>query len=347
MSSGQIFVGGTGRSGTTIMGEVLGTHPEIHTYMRELRFVTDPDGLSTLCNALTTNFSPPQARAAVDRFEDFMLKQLTNPSRRPYLGFDFKRTFGPEYTRLVEEFLDRIATKPQKLGDYHLAGGPLENAIAPVARLIERIANTKRKPKIFAPLFPKKRLFLSPRNEVRDGNYFAERAELCKIIGEFVDSLLTEGMAKTGKSIWCEQTPINAMHASFINEIFPKSHMIFMRRDPRGIFASFLNQRWAPDDPKQSLAFLKNLFARWEAEKAILDARGANYLIVRVEELAADPESELARIAAYLGLENVFFGRNLLDAKKLQSWRKQIHPNTLALAEEGLAHEIETQGYGN
>jgi len=58
MSERQIFIGGTGRSGTTVMAEVLGTHPQIHTYMRELRFVTDPDGLATLCNALTGNFSP-------------------------------------------------------------------------------------------------------------------------------------------------------------------------------------------------------------------------------------------------------------------------------------------------
>ena len=347
MSKGQIFIGGTGRSGTTIMGEVLGTHAEIHTYMRELRFVTDPDGLATLCNSLTTNFSPPQARAAVERFADFMLKQLTDPLRRPYLGFDFKRTFGPEYTQLVEEFLDRIATKPHKAGDYHLAGGSLENAIAPAARLIERIANTKRKPSIVAPLFPKKRLFLSPRDKVRDGHYFAERSQLCRLIGEFVDTLLTLGMAKTGKSIWCEQTPINAMHASFINEIMPDSRMIFARRDPRGIFASFLNQRWSPDDPKQSLAFLKNLYARWEAEKAILDARGAVYLIVRVEDLAADPESELARIATCLGVENAFSGRTLLDATKLQSWRKHIQRDALALAEEGLAKEIEEQGYAD
>jgi hypothetical protein len=46
---GQIFTGGTGRSGTTIVGEMLGHHPDIwFTNPPELRFITDEDGLLDL-----------------------------------------------------------------------------------------------------------------------------------------------------------------------------------------------------------------------------------------------------------------------------------------------------------
>jgi hypothetical protein len=46
---GQIFTGGTGRSGTTIVGELLGNHPDIwFTNPPELRFLTDEGGLLDL-----------------------------------------------------------------------------------------------------------------------------------------------------------------------------------------------------------------------------------------------------------------------------------------------------------
>lgn len=54
-----IFVGGTGRSGTTIIGRLLDQHPEIAlTHPPELHFVTDEDGLVEV--VLTTRRQPPE-----------------------------------------------------------------------------------------------------------------------------------------------------------------------------------------------------------------------------------------------------------------------------------------------
>jgi hypothetical protein len=44
-----IFVGGTGRSGTTVIGKFLGQHPTVvATLPKEVRFITDPGGLIEL-----------------------------------------------------------------------------------------------------------------------------------------------------------------------------------------------------------------------------------------------------------------------------------------------------------
>jgi hypothetical protein len=40
-----IFIGGTGRSGTTILGRLLGAHPDYETIPVEARFHSSPDGL--------------------------------------------------------------------------------------------------------------------------------------------------------------------------------------------------------------------------------------------------------------------------------------------------------------
>jgi hypothetical protein len=46
---GQVFTGGTGRSGTTILGAMLGNHPDVwSTLPREIRFLTDNGGLLDL-----------------------------------------------------------------------------------------------------------------------------------------------------------------------------------------------------------------------------------------------------------------------------------------------------------
>lgn len=46
--SGPIFVGGTGRSGTTITARALGSHSRIHMIPIEVRFIVDPGGLCDL-----------------------------------------------------------------------------------------------------------------------------------------------------------------------------------------------------------------------------------------------------------------------------------------------------------
>ena len=49
-----IFVGGTGRSGTHIVAELLGTHPRLHAIPIECRFHANPKGLSEVVTGAAT-----------------------------------------------------------------------------------------------------------------------------------------------------------------------------------------------------------------------------------------------------------------------------------------------------
>lgn len=54
MTMRYVFVGGTGRSGTTIVARILGAHPDLHTIPIEVRFLVDPNGLLDLAAGRTT-----------------------------------------------------------------------------------------------------------------------------------------------------------------------------------------------------------------------------------------------------------------------------------------------------
>jgi hypothetical protein len=80
-----VFVGGTGRSGTTVMARLLGAHPALHNIHVEVRFINDPGGLCDLAAARTTYY-------------DF---------RRKMLRGWFYRDVGNGETRGVHRLLDR------------------------------------------------------------------------------------------------------------------------------------------------------------------------------------------------------------------------------------------------
>ena len=79
----MIFIGGTGRSGTTVLTKILGRHPDLYMFPTEIRFIPDPDGLVSLKSALVDNWSYFQADLAIERFGALM-RMLSKPYSSRY-----------------------------------------------------------------------------------------------------------------------------------------------------------------------------------------------------------------------------------------------------------------------
>ncbi len=96
----RVFIAGTGRSGTTRLAQVLGSHPEVFAWPFETRFLIDPDGLADLVHWLHERFDYFHANAAIHRFRDLMFCSILKPMLRVLPEEQYRET--------VEEFLDQL-----------------------------------------------------------------------------------------------------------------------------------------------------------------------------------------------------------------------------------------------
>ena len=116
-----VFVGGTGRSGTTITGRLLGAHPSYHVIATEVRFLTEHGGLCDLVNGKTD----------LGTFDARMRSR----------GFDPSEETGPHVVlgqAAIEAALDRLA--------HDLPIDPVAAGAAFTHRLLDPIAAAAGKP---------------------------------------------------------------------------------------------------------------------------------------------------------------------------------------------------------
>lgn len=94
-----------------------------------------------------------------------------------------------------------------------------------------------------------------------------------------------------------EKSPVNLLRARLYQQLFPACQFVFVLRHPLAV---------ARATAKWSDAGEAALLAHWEAAHAALIEdlpRLHNWMVLRLEDLCADPERELARAFAFLRLD--------------------------------------------
>ena len=96
-----------------------------------------------------------------------------------------------------------------------------------------------------------------------------------------------------------EKSPVNLLRARLYQQLFPACQFVFVLRDPVAVARA--TAKWSGDGEAA-------LIAHWEAAHAALLEdlpRLHNWMVVRLEDLGAAPERELARLFAFLRLARV------------------------------------------
>lgn len=329
----KIFIGGTGRSGTTILLHGLYRHPQLYAVPFETKFLSAAGGLGDLVDALTTRYSIEAAASALEQFDHLMRFLLTDRERAVGSEFHMLEIFGEEnYYRALNEFVDRVTriafVEHYPTGRFGVRSYPSE----PVGA----------------------HRFL--------GRYFPDRSELLAICRDFVDRLFSQKAAQQGKSGWVEKTPANLMRLEFLQELYPEATFIHIKRDPRGVVYSQMRQRWAPSDLRGAAWYMVDTYRAWLDRREHLGLDKRRYLEITLEDFVANPLAVLNRITDAAGIET--YSAELateigavmsrywdcpLDSPaveaKLNPWRHELSIDELAWLNQTLGDYIVAMGF--
>jgi hypothetical protein len=155
-----------------------------------------------------------------------------------------------------------------------------------------------------------------------------------------VDALYKHFAAKQGKTRWGDKSPINTQHVGALATAFPTAQFVHIIRDGRDAAQSF-HRRWGYD-PLHTITRWKRTVAAGREQGHVLG--GDRYLEVRYEALTTNPNSEMQRICAFLGLqfdESVLHSSmRYMDPANKQAETGRIVPNSAKWREYFSAEKI-------
>jgi hypothetical protein len=318
-------IGGSGRSGTTILKVIFSTHPDV-AQVPEYRFSIDPDGLVDYYTGFESGWSPYLADSRLKRLES-LLRDIGQHKRvaravaflfnRYSLERHFSRCLVPRYAGIAFErhcpdYFTHVERLIRELEEFNYAGQ--WNG---------------------SELFSRRKMHFTSRKS---------RQELRSILGGFWRDVIRSTCVYQKKSIFVEDNTWSILWFDKILELLPEARLVHVVRDPRDIVASYTKMRWAPDNPLHAARWYKGVINEWFSIKERLD--NDKYLVIKLEDLVEQPVAILQRVCAFWGVP---WNDGLLntDLSKSHSgrWKTDLSDIDGRMVTEELGAELEQLGY--
>jgi len=319
-----IFVGGTGRSGTTAVFQAIATGRGFVSAAPELRVHIDPKGALDLLDAMSDNWSPYQADSAIHEFASLMrtcrrsnramaglariFGQYIPISPWRYAGLSLGSHFGySTYDRKLQELVSALTLGVSK----GFWAGTRSFSTRPI------IYETK-------PL---------------------QRNHAARVIGEFFNNLYSS-ISGQYDLYWIESSPYSIIHADKLLELFPNAKFIHVVRFPLDVVASYLRMHWGGTDAKLVASRLAHIHERWQIVRKKIP--GSSYLEVRLEDIADDTNSSWKRITGFLDRgDDYCFDSKLIrpDALNRNRWQHDLTEQSITDAYRILRTVIDEYDY--
>ena len=335
----RVFVGGTGRSGTTIFSRWLGSNQQMKRVPQESRFIVDSGGMIDLYENLTESYSHDRARVSVRRFFRLMEHEMVSKWSSPYVGFDFDRLFAKSYRPAIKELRDAIIIGSYQGSDFH--SGPRISRRLDTARrrlLRSRVARPVR------IVFPSRFTQDIPIEEILVCRKFS-REELAPVLARFIDALFGEIAKLDDSEGWCEDTPANALHVAFLLSLFPESKHIHMTRNPYGVAHSYTQRDWAPSDFRLSVKLLAEIYKQIiSVHESLSETHRKQVKTVQIESLAR--EEKQREICDWIGVDpDQFNGSVSIRQIEVDKERANLSPEEVSYVDQHLGFASTYFGY--
>ncbi len=337
----KIFIGGTGRSGTTIISSLLGSHKEIFKIPTESRFIIDKGGMIDVFHSLTDRYSIDQSRMALKEFNDLMTIKLTSRLTAPYIGFDFHELFDKDtYNKHFNGLFNQLKCGEFVGSDFHseenlkfmqvLLGNNFGMFIKNYRRVLNKIKKENN--------WPKEKMYI--------GKYFNDDNDLLYLMSKYINDLFFGLASKNKKYNWCEDTPANILNLNFLSRLFPDAYFIHVIRNPIGVAASMKNRFWAPNNFSDIVIYLSNIYEKLIDIQKIAQKDNINFIELKLEYMIDDFEKSKREIVNFLDVSNEF--DNVIELKKSRNdfYKNKLSKNEYNFLEDKLSKYIEHY-YGN
>jgi hypothetical protein len=336
-----IFIGGTGRSGTTIISKFIGTHDEVVKIPIESRYIIDKNGLLDLFDSLTKNYSLDQARVAIRDFEH-KIQDMSNPYKAPYLSWDIEKIIDKSrFLKYTEELINDLTYGTFESVDYstqdkyniHFIRKLSVPANLVLGKLSELIMN--KKISIFGTSLKNKK----PKEKMYIPKYYENEQELVELLKVFTLNIFS-GIFEEKNEIkaWCEDTPANILNIHFLQKLFPKGKYIHVMRHPVAVAYSFKKVFWAPNNLKQCCDLLDGLYGRlMDVHKKYNGSE--NYLFIKLEDLANEKQQK--NFVEFLELDTKkFSGEVSIDLARMNYFIKEMSKKDIDYVQNRLSKYI-------
>lgn len=317
------FIGGTGRSGTSITRKLLGCSRDVATLNFEHRILIDPDGPIEFFERLGSFRDPYKIDIALAR----MFKHLN--------ALDSPSLFRTICDSLIKK--NEILSTRFNLSKY--SGWKLSDTFSNYSVAIKEFESnlelyTHRAKWAGSPSY-------QLNNQMR---YFSisEREKFRSALRVFYCSLISNLLETKSLTHFVEDSTWNITYINPLSQLFPEAKFVHVYRDPRDVIASFIKQRWMPNDVDKVVAIYKDLIAD------ILEKTTGhqNCYTLKFENLLKDQDSESLSLCDFLGIHRCENIKNFkLGNGNIGRYLKDFDSSTITYLEENLVQELKILGY--
>jgi hypothetical protein len=334
-----IFIGGTGRSGTSIMANLISSHPDVVLPAHENKLIAERYGLISLIEELSGGFDWKSNHETIKNFiywssilrkqgfhnkSILLLFKILNKTKHIFTGKGLS----------VENFCRKFPDVSYSLHAIGIGYG-YEHYDRCIESFLSKIIDYKDCEGIFDTQGVV-RPFYTPST--------FDRNILISYSQEFLQELYRAPMRIKDATRWCDDTPINVSKSKFLTELFPECSIIHMVRDPRDVLSSYLTRSWSSSDFSTTLKrlclFYENLI---EVEQGNCSK---NIITVKLEDFVSNYDAECSIMLKKLNLkEDGFNFSTHLNSDSFGRWEKDLNSDMKLLALKEFKFAFDYFGY--
>ena len=282
------FIGGTGRSGTSILKKIISQHSQAISIPIESRFAVDPDGIFDFYRSYSTGWSPYYADQKIKRLFS-LLENLGASSSHHRIFYYLLKVCG--------YFGVSITSK-----QYHNI--QLNNYIPNYSTIINELKNNLIEFQYYGARLG------SPSYKLKNKLIYANpysKDDLKKLFREFFQNILDDLNQGQNKDLYVDDNTWNILFASDIIDLMPSPKIISVIRDPRDVVSSLSRQKWMPIEKENTAKIYNGLISQWIKIRHSL--KPDFWFEIKLEDLVKNPRDQLINICEFI---NVPFEENLL-----------------------------------